>query len=60
MPSKVCVQLKDVTKPSNIPLGDTVEIDEAKGELNVKDVFGELLGSFRQASVVGWWLEGEP
>jgi len=40
--------------------GDVVEIDKENGELNVKDVLGEQLGSFRQSSVIGWWIDREP
>jgi hypothetical protein len=60
MPSRVYLQLEGVTKLHVIQNGDAVEIDAASGKLNVKDVLGELLGSWREASIVGWSIEREP
>ncbi len=60
MPSRVYVQLRDVSKPSIVKDGDTVHVDKDTGELTVKDAAGEPLGWFENSSVVGWWKEHEP
>jgi hypothetical protein len=60
MPSRVYLQLDGITKLHVIQNGDSVEVDAAAGKLNVGDVLGELLGSFQEASIVGWSIGREP
>jgi len=57
---RVCIKIKDVSKPCTVEHGDSFEKDEATNEFVVKDATGAAIGKFRCEIVDGWWLESEP
>jgi len=60
MPSVVHLQLKGITKLHAVKDGFVVEKDPETSKVNIKDALGELIGSFDEASVLGWSLERTP
>lgn len=60
MPSRVYVHLKDVSKPSVVKDGFSVETNKETNQLVVKSATDETLGMFLSTAVVGWWIEREP